>query len=174
MLQVEPVLEMYTKENRNNYHIQTLLMVHISHTFSNSEVHLKGTLSQLIYLFSDSKVYILEVDFHNLCYYCLTQKYIWCRLSKLLCLHSTFVFPPRHWNTGLVSSRASLTSWGEGVYLALVGNPSSDGVIIKMPYRVDVYINQLHIPFFPTRLVKTESGFTVRSVETAWGNECSW
>ena len=91
-----------------------------------------------------------------------------------MCLHSTFVFPPRHWNTGLVSSGASLTSWGEVVYLALVGNPSSDGVIIKMPYRVDVYINQLHIPFFPTRLVKTESGFTVRSVETAWGNECSW
>ena len=73
-----------------------------------------------------------------------------------------------------MSSRASLTSWGEGVYLALVGNPSSDGVIIKMPYRVDVYINQLHIPSFPIRLVKTESSFTIRSVETAWGNECSW
>ena len=27
----------------------------------------------------------------------------------------------------LVSSGASLTSWGEGTYLALVGHPSSDG-----------------------------------------------
>ena len=27
----------------------------------------------------------------------------------------------RHWNTGLVSSRASLTSWGEGASLDLVG-----------------------------------------------------
>ena len=35
---------------------------------------------------------------------------------------------------GLVSNRASLTSWGDGASLALVGNPSSDGVTIKMPY----------------------------------------
>ena len=40
----------------------------------------------------------------------------------------------RHWNTELVSSRSSLTSWG-GASLALVGNPSSDGVTtIKMSY----------------------------------------
>ena len=45
-------------------------------------------------------------------------------------------------NTGLVSSGASLTSWGEGASLALVGHPSSDGVTIKMPYGVDV----LHWP----------------------------
>ena len=31
----------------------------------------------------------------------------------------------------LVSSGASLTSWGEGVSLALVGDPFSDGVKIK-------------------------------------------
>ena len=37
-------------------------------------------------------------------------------------------------STGLVSSGASLTSWGEGASLALVGDPSSDGVTIKMPY----------------------------------------
>ena len=35
---------------------------------------------------------------------------------------------------GLVSRGASLTSWGEGASLALVGNPSSDGVTIKMPH----------------------------------------
>ena len=51
----------------------------------------------------------------------------------------------RHWDTELVSTRASLTSWGEGLeglVLALVGNLSSDGVTIKMPYGVDV----LHQP----------------------------
>ena len=37
---------------------------------------------------------------------------------------------------------ASLTSWGEGASLALVGHPSSDGVTIKMPYGIDV----LHRP----------------------------
>ena len=41
---------------------------------------------------------------------------------------------PKTWNTGLVSSGASPTSWGEGASLVLVGNPSSDGVTIKMPY----------------------------------------
>ena len=45
-------------------------------------------------------------------------------------------------NTGLVTSRASLTSWGEVASLALVGDPSSDGVSIKMPYEVD----SLHRP----------------------------
>ena len=44
----------------------------------------------------------------------------------------------RHWNTGLVSSGASLTLWWEGASLALVGDSSSVGVTIKMPYGVDV------------------------------------
>ena len=48
----------------------------------------------------------------------------------------------RHCNTGFVSSGAGLTSWGEGASLALVVEPSSDGVMIKMPYGVDV----LHRP----------------------------
>ena len=39
-----------------------------------------------------------------------------------------------------MSSGASLTSWGEGASLALVGNPSSDGVTIKMPYPRDFEI----------------------------------
>ena len=50
---------------------------------------------------------------------------------------------PRHWNTGLVSSGDSLTSW-EGASLALVGNPSSVGVTIKMPCGVDVLHHVLH------------------------------
>ena len=41
-----------------------------------------------------------------------------------------------------VSSGIRLTSWGEGVSLALVGHHSSDGVTIKMPYGVDI----LHRP----------------------------
>ena len=37
-------------------------------------------------------------------------------------------------------------------------------------YGVDVYIDKLYIlPSFPTGLVKTESGFIVRSVETGLG-----
>ena len=59
--------------------------------------------------------------------------------------------------------------WGEGASLALVGHPSSDGVTIKMPYGVDVFIDQLCTPSFPIGLVKTESGFIVRSVETSLG-----
>ena len=70
-------------------------------------------------------------------------------------------------HTGLVSSGDILTSWGEGASLALVGHPSSDGVTIKMPYGVDVFIDQLRTPSFPIGLIKTESGFIVRSVETS-------
>ena len=57
---------------------------------------------------------------------------------------------------------------GGGASLALVGHPSSDGVKIKMPYGVDVFIDQLRTSSFPIGLVKTESGF-VRSVETGLG-----
>ena len=77
--------------------------------------------------------------------------------------------PPWLSNTGLVSSRASLTSWGEDASLALVGHPFSNGVMIKMSYGVDVFIDRLRTPSFPIGLVKTESGFTVKSVETGLG-----
>ena len=53
--------------------------------------------------------------------------------------------------TWLVSSKVSLTSWGEDTSLALVGQPS---------------IDQLHNPSFPIGLVKTKSDFIVRSVDT--------
>ena len=49
-------------------------------------------------------------------------------------------FPPRHWNAGLVSSRVSLISWGEGASLTLAGHPSGDGVTIKITYGVDVLL----------------------------------
>ena len=54
----------------------------------------------------------------------------------------------RHWNTGLVSSRASFISWGESASLALVGDPSTDGVTIKMPYGVDVLHRPASHPIF--------------------------
>ena len=66
-----------------------------------------------------------------------------------------------------MSSKVSLTSWGEGSSLALVGHPSSDGITIKVPYGVDFYyIDQLRTPSFPIGLVKTKSDFTVRPFET--------
>ena len=68
-----------------------------------------------------------------------------------------------------VSSGVSLTSWGEGASLALVGHPSSDGAMIKMPYGVAVLHQPALHPFFPIGLVKTESGFIVRSIETGLG-----
>ena len=52
------------------------------------------------------------------------------------------VFPPRHWNTGLVSSGVSLTSWDEGASLALVSHPASDGFTIKIPYGVDILLHR--------------------------------
>ena len=68
-----------------------------------------------------------------------------------------------------MSNGASLTSRGEGASLALVAHPSSDGFTIKMPYEADVFIDQLRTPSFLIGLVKTEPGFTVRSVETGLG-----
>ena len=55
---------------------------------------------------------------------------------------------PRHLNTGLVASGASLTSWGEGASFALVVDPSSYGVTIKMPYGVDVLHQPASHPIF--------------------------
>ena len=68
-----------------------------------------------------------------------------------------------------MSRGASLTSWGEGASLALVGDPSGDGVTIKMPYEVDVLHRPALHPIFSYWLVKTEFGFIVRSVETGLG-----
>ena len=71
--------------------------------------------------------------------------------------------------TGLVSSRVILTSWVEGTFLALVGHPSSH-VATKVPWRQMFYcINQPCPLCFWIGLVKTESDFIVRSVETDLG-----
>ena len=70
-----------------------------------------------------------------------------------------------------MSSRASLTSFGENASLALVSCPSSDGVMIQIPYWVDVLLHRpvLH-PIFSYGLFKTESDFIVRSVEIGLGS----
>ena len=46
------------------------------------------------------------------------------------------------------SSGVSLTSWGEGASLALVGRPSCDGATIKMPDGVDVLHRPASHPIF--------------------------
>ena len=58
----------------------------------------------------------------------------------------------RHGNTGLVSSVASLTSQREGLSLALVGHPSSDGFTIKMPYGVKLLHRPASHPIFSYRV----------------------
>ena len=68
---------------------------------------------------------------------------IWNSLEKLTTIAIDF-----NLLTGLVSSGDSLTSWGEGASLALVGNPSSDGITIKMPYGVDVLHRPASHPIF--------------------------
>ena len=54
----------------------------------------------------------------------------------------------KYW-VGWCPSGASLTSWGEGASLALFGNPSSDGVTMKMAYEVDVLHRPALHPIFP-------------------------
>ena len=68
-----------------------------------------------------------------------------------------------------MSSRPSLTSWGTGAPLVLVGRSFSSGVTIKMPYGIDFHIDQLYTPSFPIGLVKTESVIIARSAETGLG-----
>ena len=70
-----------------------------------------------------------------------------------------------------MSSGPSLTSWGEGVSLALVGHLSSDCVTIKILFGGGVLLHPpASYPIFPLiipiGLFKTESDFIVRSVDT--------
>ena len=65
------------------------------------------------------------------------------RAGELSTSHFTLIAYLWVWlntHTGLVSSGTSLTSWGKGASLALVGHPSSDGTTIKIPFGVDVFI----------------------------------
>ena len=50
----------------------------------------------------------------------------------IITITTTTTNSPRPGNTGLMSNGDSLISWGERSSLALVGNPSRDGVSIKI------------------------------------------
>ena len=63
---------------------------------------------------------------------------------------------PIHQNTALVSNGISLTLWGKGASLALIGHLSSDAVTIKITYEV-MFCYGPCIPSFPIGFVKTES-----------------
>ena len=60
-------------------------------------------------------------------------------------------------NTELLPISVSLTSWGKGVSLALIGNTPSDRVTRKILYGVDILSHQTNIPSFPIGLVAIES-----------------
>ena len=117
--------------------------------------------------------YYAKLTWNMMFYLCSEICYL---LSNFVTLLNTFytclihLFSQRHWSPGLVCIGASLTSWGEGASLALVGHPSSDGVTMKVPYVVDVLLHRsASHPSFPIGLVKTKSNFIVRSVETGLG-----
>ena len=92
--------------------------------------------AKAVYEFSESKVKINLLFMDDLKLYSQSEK----GLDSLVQTVRVFSedVPPRLGNTGLVSSRDTLTSWREGASLALIGHPSSDGITIKMPYGVDV------------------------------------
>ena len=72
----------------------------------------------------------------------------------------------KYW-TGVQRGKSYLI--GARCLFSLMGarcHPSSDGVMIKMPYGVDVLHQPASHPIF---LVKIESGFIVSSVETGLG-----
>ena len=64
----------------------------------------------------------------------------------------------------------SFTSWEEGASLALVGHP-----LVMVPQQIYLlewmfyYTDQHYTPSFPLGLVKYESDFIVKSVETGLG-----
>ena len=65
--------------------------------------------------------------------------------TKTWCCYKSFDkkhIPPKHWNTGLVSSGVSLTSWWDGDSLALFGYLSSDSITIEISYVVDALLYQ--------------------------------
>ena len=53
-------------------------------------------------------------------------------IIMIMIITITTTNPPRPGNTGLMSNGDSLISWGERFSLALVGNPSRDGVSIEI------------------------------------------
>ena len=61
------------------------------------------------------------------------------------CLYWTSIILAKesNWNNGLVSSGVSLTTWWEGASSAFIGNASSDGITMKIPYGVLILLHLL-------------------------------
>ena len=121
-----------------------VLFPHCNHLFPGT----CGYLFQCLYETSSYSLKECEVVFwkrQNFDFFFLFNCWIWlvfCFRLKTFARFQIFARFLRHWNTGLVSSSASLTSWGDGASLALADHPSSDCATIKIPYEVDV----LHRP----------------------------
>ena len=74
-----------------------------------------------------------------------------------------FKYDPRYGNTGLVSSGASLTSWGESASLALVGHPSNDGCPTSFAPHL-----------FLLGWLKMNLALLLNQLRLASGDECWW
>ena len=55
-----------------------------------SSIYFEFVFEMDLNLLSGSEVYLLELDFQDVCIYDQIQKYTWSRLSKLTNLHSKF------------------------------------------------------------------------------------
>ena len=94
------------------------------------------------YFFCISTIRYTEVTLH----YCCLLFWKVCFTFNVHYIQGVLIFTDkisqRSWNTGLVSSRVSLTSLGEGVCYALGGHPYSHGIIIKILHGVVVLLHQ--------------------------------
>ena len=70
-----------------------------------------------------------------------------------------------------MSSGASLTSWGEGASLALIGHPPSDGVTVKMPHGVWTSFTP-HL--FLLGWLKLNLALLLDQLRQAYKDECWW
>ena len=74
--------------------------------------------------------------------------------AALQMILSLLNIPEKYW-VGM-SSRVSLTLWGEGVILVLIDHHPNDGVTITISYGVDTLLHRLALhPAFPISLIKT-------------------
>ena len=65
----------------------------------------------------------------------------------------------------------SLTSWGEGASLALVRHPSSNSIVTKIPFVVDVLLHQPASHIFLLRWLKLNLILLLDQLKPAYGDE---
>ena len=64
--------------------------------------------------------------------------------GRLILRSSEKFFSPetlKYW-VGVQRGQSFLPPWGEGASLAFVGHPSSDGIMTKIPYGIDVLLHR--------------------------------